>query len=484
MSVVSTVDIEKKSLLSLSETISAVSGKCICSEIGKCSFYFNSVVTDSRNVCEGSLFVPLVGEFQDGHKFVVSAIEKGASVVFVDQTSCDCLNILLSELIEEHPYVVFIVVRNTLHALQLLAARYVEKFPNLKKIAVTGSSGKTTTKEMIASVLSNKFNVVINEGNLNSETGLPLSVFKIRPEHEIGVFEMGMNRKGEIAELATVLKPSYAVITNIGTAHIGMLGSQDAIAYEKKQVFSFFDDSNVAFIPKNDKYVDFLKENLKGKIIEYGENQNVCDVKSEGLNGTSFIYKNIQIQLPLPGYGNFLDSLAAIAVAEEFGFNVSEIKNGIENIKPLFGRSQILIGKATVIQDCYNANPDSMEQALDFMKSLIVSKNRKIAVIGDMLELGSDSKKAHKNVFDKVLECNFTFVVFVGEEFYSVVEDEKSKNNKLENIFCYKHYTDESIETVKNLLNSKIKDNDVVLLKGSRGIRLERLTSYIIGEVK
>jgi len=118
------------------------------------------------------------------------------------------------------------------------------------------------------------------------------------------------------------------------------------------------------------------------------------------------------------------------------------------------------------------------------MKSLIVSKNRKIAVIGDMLELGSDSKKAHKNVFDKVLECNFTFVVFVGEEFYSVVEDEKSKNNKLENIFCYKHYTDESIETVKNLLNSKIKDNDVVLLKGSRGIRLERLTSYIIGEVK
>ena len=254
-------------LMTIPQLVDAVHGMCICNfnhENG-----FSSVATDSRNVLPGSLFVPLLGEFQDGHSFIPKALEAGATIVFVDQAHRDGSGSLYSVLAKRYDAAI-ILVENTLRALQNAAQKYVSFFPELVKIGITGSSGKTTTKEIVGSVFSEKYSVIMNEGNLNSETGLPLSVFRIRKEHEVGIFELGMNRKGEISEIAHVLSPSLALITNIGTAHIGILGTQRAIAEEKKCIFENFSDTGVGFIPENDVWTDFLSGIPRGSVRFFG----------------------------------------------------------------------------------------------------------------------------------------------------------------------------------------------------------------------
>ncbi|MBP5175699.1 MAG: UDP-N-acetylmuramoyl-tripeptide--D-alanyl-D-alanine ligase, partial [Treponema sp.] len=248
-----------ESLLSLEDVLDSTGGVHV---LGTGEFSFGSVQTDSRNVVKGTLFVPLIGEVQDGHAYIPQALEKGASVVFICMANYEKDSHFFTELSQKYPDVYFIAVENTLHALQAAAGRYVEKFPNLIRVGVTGSSGKTTTKEILAAILSRKYNLVCNEGNLNSETGLPLSVFKIRKEHELGLFEMGMNREGEMGEIAAVLKPRFAVITNIGTAHIGNLGSRENIAAEKARIFEHFHSFGTAVIPREDDFASFLENQV------------------------------------------------------------------------------------------------------------------------------------------------------------------------------------------------------------------------------
>ena len=260
-----------ESLLTFEELLSAVHGKYVGFSGSSDNFCFTSVVIDSRNVKEKSLFVPLIGEFQDGHKYIPEALAKGASVVFVTKSVYSSNVKFYMDLISNYKNVVFIVVENNLRSLQEAARFYVKKFPKLIKISVTGSSGKTTTKEIAVSILKQKYNVISNIGNLNSETGLPLSVFNIRNEHEVGLFEMGMNRVNEIGEIANVLRPNYGIITNIGNAHIGILGSMEKISEEKKKSLSFIKADGVAFIPASDKFANFLSSNVKGKTVKYGE---------------------------------------------------------------------------------------------------------------------------------------------------------------------------------------------------------------------
>ncbi|AEE16385.1 UDP-N-acetylmuramoyl-tripeptide--D-alanyl-D-alanine ligase [Treponema brennaborense] len=471
----------ESSLLSFRETIEAVAGKYVCLAGAAERFHFTNVTTDSRTVTDGSLFVPLVGETQDGHKYILQALEQGARVVFADLESYECLAGLFMDFLENYPDAVFIVVKNTLTALQCAAAAYVKKFPDLIKIGITGSSGKTTTKELIAAVLSRKYTVVMNEGNLNSETGLPLSVFKIRAEHEVGIFEMGMNRKGEIAELANVLCPRFAVVTNIGSAHIGILGSKDAIAYEKKQIFSRFTADCVAFIPAADPYADFLAENCGGTVVRYGVNTDpVSRIKNAGLAGTEFLYRQVPILLPLPGAGNFSDALAAASLASYMGFGADDIKAGLESVRPLFGRSQIIGGPVSVVQDCYNANPDSMEQALDFFASLDIEPGRKIAVLGDMLELGAESESAHVAAVRSAAASGAVLLVCIGRAVSAAAErlvrEDRVGSVRVE---CFADSSDAVISDAAALLCGFLRRGDVVLLKGSRGMRLERLTPYL-----
>ncbi len=476
-----------ESLMSLKELVSAVCGVFVGFARSEKQFYFSSVVTDSRNVVQGSLFVPLVGQNEDGHKYIPQAIEKGASVIFVKKSVYDSNSEKYMNLATEHPLVAFIVVANTLYALQDAAMAYVAKFPNLIKVGITGSSGKTTTKEMVVAVLKQKYNVVYTQGNFNSETGLPLSVFNIRKEHEVGVFEMGMNRKNEIGEIAAVLKPEYALITNIGTAHIGILGSRKNIAIEKRKIFKYISENGIAFIPSDDDFADFLAENVKGNVVLYGENVSssisgatfICD---NGLKGTEFSLDGCKISLKTPGLYNYRNALGACAIGKALQVPVDKIKFALENIDSVFGRMETMPLtlkngiKIMLIKDCYNANPDSMKSVLEFCSSL-KNVESKIYVLGDMLELGEKSVQEHKNLVSKAIETKPAFLVLVGEEMktgYQVALD-----CGFQNVKYISSHDDKAMQEAGNAVLNHAKENGVVLLKASRGISLERIVKVI-----
>lgn len=469
---------EINSLLSLEEILEAVNGYSL---LDKTECFFTTVATDSRQVQKDTLFVPLIGEVQDGHKYIEPSLEKGASVVFVRKENFESDREKYFAFAEKYTDAVFVIVENTLAALQKAAGRYVEKFPSLIKIGVTGSSGKTTTKEIALSILSQKYNVVANEGNFNSETGLPLSVFKIRCVHEAGLFEMGMNRVDEIKEIAGVLKPEYAVITNIGTAHIGILGSRENIAKEKGNILDYIDENGTAVIPQNDDFAEYLASRVKGNVVYYGkesESSAVKFIEDKGLEGTLFSVGGIECTLPLPGIYNFYNACGAITLASVLGVSNEQIVEGIKSMKTLFGRSEVLKGKYTIVQDCYNANPDSMEKALEFVDSVNTNQKR-IYVLGDMLELGSDSENAHSSVGKAVAGGNADLVIFVGTEMKYAYDAAVKNNCKAECVYL-EDKADESIEKACEKINSFASEKDIVLVKGSRGIGLERLTKLLM----
>lgn len=469
----------KKSLLTLQEVLTAVDGIHV---LGTGDFYFSQVQTDSRNVTEGTLFVPLIGEKQDGHIYIEQAINKGASVVFICLKNYEKDGSMFTTLSLAHPDVFFIAVENTLTALQKAAAAYVEHFPRLIKIAVTGSSGKTTTKEIMAAILRQKYNTITNEGNLNSETGLPLSVFKIREEHQAGIFEMGMNREHEIEEISAVLKARFAIVTNIGTAHIGLLGSRENIAREKSHVFDWFKGIGTGVIPCDDDFTDFLSEQITGNIVKYGlgASEGITNVRDEGLDGTYFCIDGSEAHLALPGKYNFKNALGAVALAKVLGLSSKEIAEGISSLEPMFGRSQVIKGKYTVVQDCYNANPDSMEKSLDFIAS-VQGEKKKFCVLGDMLELGDDSEKEHARtgalVNGFISNHSIDACVFVGKEMQAAYRE--CKENK--NTRAFETKDDETLLKVKDtLLSMGLSQGDIVLIKASRGLSLERLTKILL----
>ena len=479
-----------ESLLNMSETLEAVGGVLLNQSFDEKNFCFTGVQTDSRKVAENTLFVPLIGEFQDGHLYVPKALENGASVVFISKKADKNILSQLKESALTNQKVAFILVENTLRALQKAAGAYVSKFPNLIRCAVTGSSGKTTTKEITASILRQKFSVIATEGNFNSETGLPLSVFRIRKGDELGLFEMGMNRVNEIGEIAEVFKPQYSIITNIGNAHIGILGSRQNIANEKKKIFNYIKENGAAFIPAKDDFATFLAKGVKGQVIQYGEDcdQSVKLISDDGLEGSLFSVDGLEMRLALPGRYNYLNALAAIALAKKLGVSKEEIKAGIEGLKPLGGRSSLKKGKFTVLEDCYNANPDSMAQALRLCENTKIN-GKKIYVLGDMLELGTSSEKEHAKIGEYAVKGGADMVVFFGMEMCAAYEAAVKIAEKKESL------ADEKISSVRiiyigNKDEAAVKDaakeildfageGDFILLKGSRGMGLERILPEI-----
>lgn len=480
---------EKESLLTLEDVLESTGGVHVLGN--PLEFYFGSVQTDSRNVVDGTLFVPLIGEFQDGHKYVPQAIEKGASVVFIAMSAYEKDGEFFTKISLANPDVVFIAVENTMHALQSAAGRYVEKFPHLIRVGITGSSGKTTTKEILVSILSQKYKVVSNPGNLNSETGLPLSVFGIRKEHQVGVFEMGMNRHNEMGEISSVLKPRFAIMTNIGTAHIGNLGSRENIAIEKGKIFDNFNSFGTAVIPRDDDFAQFLADRVEGKVVFYGDGED-ADVKfisDLGLEGTKFSVGNEDVTLSLPGKYNYKNALGAIALAKVLGLGDSEIAAGIKNLKPMFGRSQVISGKYTIVQDCYNANPDSMEKSIDFVSSVTTKDGqKKIFILGDMLELGEESRKNHCDTGKQAAESSARMVIFVGDEMKYAMEaasmDEKFLNKGDKTLKYFSGKSEETIDKVVQEVKSFACEGDIILIKGSRGMGLERITERLGGVEK
>jgi UDP-N-acetylmuramoyl-tripeptide--D-alanyl-D-alanine ligase len=430
---------------------------------------FFSVAIDSRKVSEGALFIALEGLQSDGHRYLSGAFEAGACAALVTQKGMDAA--------EYDPAAggVLLVVENTLKAFQDLAAAYLDKFPRMLRIGITGSSGKTTTKEISAAMISGEKQVVVNPGNLNSETGLPLAAFGVRSHHEVGIFEAGMNRKGEIAELASVLRPHIALITNIGPAHIGILGSLEAIAQEKKELFSRFTGKETALVPEDDPFRDYLAQDVKGKVVFYGEKNleargKLNGIHHRGLAGTEIVWEGVPAVFGLPGKYNVRNALAAASLAYEAGTGAQAIREGFHSVEGLFGRTEILRGKTTVIRDCYNSNPDSAAEALAFCDSLDWP-GRRLYIMGSMLELGNHEKEAHKKLGELLSRSRADFIFLYGKETESAAALLAERGIP----FFYS----ETMEDLSARAGEKIRPGDLVLLKGSRGCALEELTGTV-----
>ena len=475
--------------MSFDELLKSVYGKYIGFVRNQDIFVFSSVTTDSRSVKLGSLFVPLIGENQDGHKYIPAALEAGATAVFVTNSVYEKNSEYYFKLASENLDKTFIAVENNMKALQDAARAYVQKFPNLIKIAITGSSGKTTTKEILASVLRQKYKVVATEGNFNSETGLPLSVFNIRAEHEAGVFEMGMNRENEIGEIARVLEPNYAIITNIGTAHIGILGSRENIAREKRKIFSYIKENGAAFVPADDDFANFISEGVKGKVVRFGKNvpeseSGVSFISNDGLAGTRFAIDGVEARLKVPGIYNYTNALACIACAKVLGLDANQIRAGLESVKSLNGRSSAVAintktnskgesKKVMLMYDCYNANPDSMEKAINLCGSLEI-KGRMIFVLGDMKELGTKSAEEHSRIGALATLSNPNLIVFIGPEM-----ENGAKAAKLSGFSNVRYFSSADVDEVSAFLLDYAKDDDFILLKASHSMNFDLIAKKI-----
>ncbi|MBN1409901.1 MAG: UDP-N-acetylmuramoyl-tripeptide--D-alanyl-D-alanine ligase [Spirochaetales bacterium] len=453
-----------KTLFTAREITDTVNGRRLFGD--ESAIEVSSVSVDSRKVEPKGCFIALHGEKTDGHRFLSDAVNGGAAVLIIEKKEAGDRETELKTLFKDHG-VSIIAVEASLKALQALARFHLDRMSGLTRIGITGSNGKTTTKEIIGSVLKGFGNTVINEGNLNSDIGLPLSAFNTTGENKFGVFEMGMNRKGEMDELADVLNPDMALITNIGTAHIGLLGSRDGIAAEKKKIFKNFNGSQTGFLNENEAYFNFLSKGVQGKIVSFGlkSTRGIKGYDNLGLDGFTIDWEGLQIHFPLPGFHNLLNVTGALAIARELGVPPAAVKDGLEAVTALFARSQIFKGPVTIIMDCYNANPESMQNAVDFFKELPWS-GRKVAILGSMRELGEDSQAAHAGAIKHAKSCGFDQLLLFGEEM-----EPASSNGTLA-------WTD-NYEELERKVRSLVRPGDLVLLKGSRGVELERLLPVI-----
>ncbi len=464
-----------KNLFTISDVTKVLNVISVINGIDKVGI--SSVVIDSREVCKGSLFVPLPGLKTDGHNFLLDAIKRGVSAVFVASSWIDRIDFSLSEVLTKYG-VVALVVNDPLKAMQDLARFYLERWYGARKVGITGSNGKTTTKEMVASILSVSNKVFYNEKNFNSIIGLPLSVFRIVKHPDYIVFEMATNQPGEMAMLADIFKPDIGLITNVGRAHVGNFGSKRAIAEEKRNIFKDFNESNLAFVFEGASYFDLLIEGIEAKIIRFGEKstRGYEGCEDLGLDGYTIYWEGLQIRIPFIGKHNVINALAAITVAMELGIDKWDIKVGLERIKPLFGRSEIVRGDYVFLVDCYNANPDSMERAIESFRK-IKWKGKKIAVLGDMYELGDFSHEEHYKVAVNALKAGFDFVVFFGEEFLQVKDYFNSKD--LSEMGAKKVLWVKNFDVLVRDIKGVISKGDLILLKASRGVELERIIPAI-----
>lgn len=429
----------------------------------------SSVAIDSRQVTADALFIPLPGEHFDGHQFLREALTNGASALLLADRVWPLEGEEVARQARERG-AALITVPDTLRALQDLAGNHIRSMTDLTSIAITGSSGKTTTKEILGSILRREAPAIISEGNLNSEIGLPLSVLKIRGEHKYAVLEMGMNHAGEMAVLADIVRPEAALITNIGRAHIGLLGSQERIALEKKDIFKFFDNRQLAFLFEDEPFFEYLSSKVRGKIIPFGPRSTPGfeGSKDLGLAGSIIYWEGLQIHFPLFGTYNLLNALSSISVSVELGISKRKIKLGLEEVKPIFGRSQVIRGAVTIIQDCYNANPDSIGRVLGFVRKLSW-KGRKVMVLGSMLELGQDSAQAHRQMGREAGLSGLDAVIFFG------IETETAYSAALETGFSGFLSWTADFEKLIQKLQGYLREGDLLALKGSRAVELERL---------
>ncbi len=439
--------------LKLSEIVAAVNGTCP----NLCDIEINEISTDSRSIPEASLFVALRGERFDGNKFVDEAFVKGASACvaqkdspFVDKTAKN-----------------LILVDDTGKALLDIAHLYRSKL-SLKLVGVTGSVGKTTTKEMIYAVLSERFNTHKTQGNLNNQIGLPKTLLQLDKSFEAAVIEMGMSDLGEIHDLSMCAAPDISVITTIGVSHLENLGTRENILKAKLEITDGMNELSPLVINTDNDMLSTVK--LDRPIITYGIEKKAdvmaTDIESDGEN-TSFSINGVKVSIPCIGVHNVYNALAAYLVAKHFGMTDEEIVRGLKNYTPSGMRQRITrVGDTTVVEDCYNASPDSVTAALKALASM-TTNGKKIAVLGDMLELGSVSKQGHFDAGRLCAELEIDELVCLGEEAKQYDEGCKASGGRSTWF--------EDREELANYLVNTAKQGDILWFKASRGMKFEEL---------
>jgi UDP-N-acetylmuramoyl-tripeptide--D-alanyl-D-alanine ligase len=443
-------------MMRLSEIALATKGKVLGADVE-----INSVGTDSRAIESGQLFVALKGENFDGHDYAAQSLQQGACAVMVSQEVAGPA----------------VLVKDTRLALGDLSAYWRNKF-SMPVVAITGSNGKTTVKEMLASILKvaagDDAKVLATQGNLNNDIGLPLTMLKIEQQHEYAVLEMGMNHRGEIRYLTKLAKPNVALVNNAGSAHIGELGSYEAIAEAKGEIFEGLAKDGIAIINADDVFADFWKKlAAQNKQMTFGLNQQAnvsaryqLNVMNSNIEMTTPI-GNVNFDLPAPGEHNVRNALAAATAALALNVPLNKIAEGLTHFAGVKGRLQSKAGfaGAKVIDDTYNANPLSMKAAIDVLAG---NQGTRIFVMGDMAELGEDAAEMHAEIGAYAKAAKIQTFYALGK-----LTPEATKAFGASG----KHF--ESVETLVDALRKEMNSNVTVLVKGSRSARMERVVDLI-----
>ena len=411
---------------------------------------FNRVSTDTRSIAHGALFFALKGENFNGNDFAKKALDFGASYCVIDEQQSQSNGR-------------FILVPNVLKTLQELA-NFHRKYLNIPIIAITGSNGKTTTKELINSVLGQRYKIHATQGNYNNHIGVPLTLLQMDESVDIGIVEMGAYHIGEIAKLCQISAPNYGYITNFGKAHLEGFGSAAGVVKGKCELYDYLKtNKGLVFIYGDDeKQVQQIGSYKKTHVFSDKNSSNIQVSMTSETPFISFESKGLTMESQLVGVYNFSNAAAAIAIGCFFEVSLENIKKGIESYTPKNNRSQIIQkGSNTIILDAYNANPSSMEVALDNFNSM--KSPFKIVILGDMFELGVHSKSEHQAVIDEVNSLNFSSAYFIGSHFFELAADSSKAS-------FFK-----TTKSFRNQLQSLVFKDALILIKGSRGMALETL---------
>lgn len=425
------------------------------------------VVLDSRKVEKDFLFIATRGERVDGHSFIAQVFERGAACVVCEE----------APEVEDKPY---ILVKDSFSALQKIAAFYREQL-SVKVVGITGSVGKTTTKEFIASVLEQKYSVLKTQGNFNNEVGLPLTVLQIRDEHEVAVLEMGINHFGEMDRLGTIAKPDICVMTNIGQCHLEFLGSREGILKAKSEMLAHLQPNGIACVNGDDDMLATIDKVQGREPVTFGISETntiyATDMESKGLRGTVCRIHTkegtLEANIPLPGRHMVYNALAATAVGFALELSKEEIQKGIQAVSSVGGRSHIISGgERVIIDDCYNANPVSMEAAIDL---LTLAEDRKVAILGDMGELGDEEVRMHEAIGVYAVEKKIDVLICIGKLSRFMAEAAKKENGKQETMIYWFETKEEAQEELANL----IKEKDTILVKASHFMGFEDIVKAL-----
>jgi UDP-N-acetylmuramoyl-tripeptide--D-alanyl-D-alanine ligase len=461
-------------ILHIEEVLKATGGKLLQ---GEGNVFFQGISTDSRTVAEGELFVALRGSHFDGHYYALAALEKKAGGVVIEEDKVGAIrwNGYRSKAV--------ISVKDSLSALGDIARTWRRKY-RTPVVAVTGSNGKTTTKEMIAACLETTFPILKTKGNLNNLIGLPLTLLTLTEKERVAVLEMGMNVPGEIRRLTEIAEPDVGLITNIQTVHLEGMVSLEKLMEEKGELFRRMRRDGTILVNQDDPRVMDLASHYRGQKITFGVSHPAevmaKEIRLRGEKGTSFtlILEEEVMEIHLRALGRHFvpNALSAIAIACLFGVEVRQVKEALEHFQPFPMRMEVfsLKGGKTLINDAYNANPYSMELALETLAES-KGKGRAIAVLGDMLELGEYTKEAHQQLGQKVSELPIDFLLTLGEEAPIVTESARHHGFPPERVRVVESHS-EAISILRKMMQS----GDWILVKGSRKMAMETIVEALL----